>query len=173
MTRDNNIYGKLVNNKFSDLLTADMDTTWLQMKAVLDREMPQDKEKRRALWISWRSTGTIFAIALLSASIFYYSYNKNAKKLNSFSKERSQEHKAGKDIKSAQDPTKGLNKQSVLFNEDNNEEFLAVINSGNSSVNADLNSNPFYQSITNGNQTNLSRRIGREVMYPAHLPYHG
>jgi len=134
-----------------------MDTTWLQMKAVLDREMPQDKEKRRALWISWRSTGTIFAIALLSASIFYYSYNKNAKKLNSFSKERSQEHKAGKDIKSAQDPTKGLNKQSVLFNEDNNEEFLAVINSGNSSVNADLNSNPFYQSITNGNQTNLSK----------------
>jgi len=75
MTRDNNIYGKLVNNKFSDLLTADMDTTWLQMKDILDRKMPQDKEKRRAFWVSWRSAGTILAIALLSASIFYYSYN--------------------------------------------------------------------------------------------------
>lgn len=77
MTRDNNIYGKLVNNKFSDLLTADMNITWLQMKAVLDREMPEDKEKRRALWVSWRSSGNILAFVLLAASIVYYSYNKN------------------------------------------------------------------------------------------------
>ena len=76
MTRENNIYGKLVNNKFSDLLTADMNATWLQMHAVLDREMPQDKEKRRGLWVSWRSTGTVIAIALLASAISYYSYHK-------------------------------------------------------------------------------------------------
>jgi len=153
MTRDNNIYGKLVNNKFSDLLTADMDTTWLQMKAVLDREMPQDKEKRRALWISWRSTGTILAIALLSASIFYYSYNKRAEKISSSSKDRSQGHKPGKGNRSVQDNTKPLDSQSGLFGNDNNEEFLAVINSSNSRLTTAPKSIPFYQSIANANQT--------------------
>jgi hypothetical protein len=78
MTRDNNIYGKLVNNKFSDLLTANMNSTWQQMHAILDRKMPQDREKRWLLWIRWRSAGTAIAFTLLAAAISLYSYQKHS-----------------------------------------------------------------------------------------------
>jgi hypothetical protein len=106
MTRGNNIYGKLVNNKFSDLLTTDMDTTWLQMKALLDREMPQDKEKRRLLWISWTSTGITLAVALLFSSILVYSYNNNLNTLLPSFKDRRPEHSPAKNVKTGIDRSK-------------------------------------------------------------------
>ena len=151
-----------------------MDTTWLQMKAVLDREMPQDKEKRRMLWVSWRSTGTILAVALLFTSIFYYSYNKSADRINSSLKEKNNVIKAGKESKAVQDPSKPFNKKSVLLGDDNNEEFLALINSGNSTVIAAPKSIPFYQSIATGsksvitkNNSGNSNRLLVQTFYPS------
>lgn len=166
MTRDNNIYGKLVNNKFSDLLTADMDITWLQMKDILDREMPQDKEKRRALWVSWRSTGTIFAVALLSTAILFYSYNKNSKTMLPSYKDGSPEISTAKRGKTVHGPSGSQDKKEGFFR-DNNEEFLAMIASHNPGIIASSKTNPFYQSIANNSQSIISKHTAVNVNEPA------
>jgi hypothetical protein len=120
MTRENNIYGKLVNNKFSDLLTANMNTTWLQMHVVLDREMPQDKEKRRGLWVSWKSTGTVIAIVMLASAISYYSYQKRT----SISTDNNVHgSKTVKEIKLVPAPLNPLNKKSIFSTEPAEQEF--------------------------------------------------
>ena len=40
---ENNKYGTIINEKFSDFSFPDMDTTWPGMKDILDKEMPQNK----------------------------------------------------------------------------------------------------------------------------------
>jgi len=64
MERNNNTYGELINNKFSDLLSADMNTTWHEMKALLDKEMPEKKNRKWLLWFT--SKAGIVAIILFS-----------------------------------------------------------------------------------------------------------
>ncbi|MBL7745688.1 MAG: hypothetical protein JNN00_19610 [Chitinophagaceae bacterium] len=64
MERNYNTYGDLINNKFSELLSADMDTTWKEMKGKLDKEMPESKRKKWLLWFGSK-TG-ILAIVLFT-----------------------------------------------------------------------------------------------------------
>lgn len=64
MERNNNTYGDLINNKFSELLSADMNDTWKKMKGKLDKEMPESKRRK---WLIWFGSKTgILAIVLFS-----------------------------------------------------------------------------------------------------------
>lgn len=57
----NNTYGELINNKFTELLSADKDQTWKGMKQILDREMP-DRKRR---WLNWFGPKSVIAIVML------------------------------------------------------------------------------------------------------------
>ncbi|HEY6504280.1 MAG TPA: hypothetical protein VIZ28_09925 [Chitinophagaceae bacterium] len=66
MERNNNTYGDLINNKFSELLSPGMETTWKEMKDILDREMPEKKKRKWFLWF----TGNAWIISVVLLSIF-------------------------------------------------------------------------------------------------------
>lgn len=69
MERNNNTYGELINNKFSDLLSVDMDTTWKGMKRLLDREMPENKKRKWLLWLTTNAGIIAIVLCFLSASV--------------------------------------------------------------------------------------------------------
>jgi len=67
MERNNNTYGDLINNKFSELLPPGMETTtWKGMKEILDREMPEKKKRKWFLWFM----GNAWIISVILLSIF-------------------------------------------------------------------------------------------------------
>ncbi len=98
MERNYNTYGDLINNKFSELLSADMDTTWKEMKGKLDKEMPESKRKKWLLWFGSK-TG-ILAIVLFtlfaSASGAYIGFNQKEKNNHSSDKKEIQPVKTDK-----------------------------------------------------------------------------
>ena len=74
---ENNKYGTIINEKFSDFSFQDMDTTWLDMKDILDREMPHNKKRRSFLWLNWYSGSAllILGFAVIALSIFGYQHS--------------------------------------------------------------------------------------------------
>jgi hypothetical protein len=54
--QQNKIYGELVNNKFSELLTSDREENWKAMKELLYKELPD----RRRKWLIWFRSKTRF-----------------------------------------------------------------------------------------------------------------
>jgi hypothetical protein len=78
MLRNNNTYGELINNKFSELITTNSAKTWGAMRDILDTEMPED---RRRKWLTWFATRTGFMAIVLfslvaSATGVYINYSK-------------------------------------------------------------------------------------------------
>ena len=67
--KSNKTYGLILNDKFSKLSFPDMNTTWPGMKDILDKEMPQEKKRRRFFWFSKRTSilSLILAISTIAA----------------------------------------------------------------------------------------------------------
>lgn len=64
MARHPNTYRSLINNKFSELLSANSARTWVAMKELLDKKMPEKKKRK---WLFWFTTKAgIIAIVLFS-----------------------------------------------------------------------------------------------------------
>jgi hypothetical protein len=64
MERHPNTYRALINNKFSELLSANSSKTWTGMKELLDKNMPEKKKRK---WLFWFTTKAgILAIVLFS-----------------------------------------------------------------------------------------------------------
>lgn len=76
MERNNNTYGELINNKFSDLLSVDMDTTWKGMKRLLDREIPENRKRKWLLWFTTKAgiIAIVLCSLLASAAGIYMSF---------------------------------------------------------------------------------------------------
>jgi hypothetical protein len=76
MMNRNKTYGPILNDKFSELSLPDMNTTWPDMKDILDKEMPQEKKRRGIIWFSNR-IGLLFLILSIStiASLLYFYIN--------------------------------------------------------------------------------------------------
>jgi cytoskeletal protein RodZ len=64
MERHNNTYRALINNKFSELLSANSTKTWAGMKELLDKKMPEKKKRKWFLWFTTKAG--IIAIVLFS-----------------------------------------------------------------------------------------------------------
>lgn len=68
-----NTYGELINNKFSELVSADMNDTWKTMKEVLDREMP-DRKRRWMIWFGANCSIIMiaaFSLVVLAAGTYF------------------------------------------------------------------------------------------------------
>ena len=66
MLRNNNTYGELINNKFSELITTNSAKTWGGMRELLDKEMPEDKKRKWLIWLATRAgfmTLVLFSLA--------------------------------------------------------------------------------------------------------------
>ena len=74
---ESNTYKTIINEKFSDFSFQDMDTTWLDMKDILDREMPHNKRRRSLLWLNWYSGSALFllGLAVIALTIFGYQHS--------------------------------------------------------------------------------------------------
>ena len=75
---DNKKYNTLINDKFREFSFPDMDSTWPEMKTILDREMP---EKRRRGFLFWFNSQTIIALSLFSVSIVCLVYFKHSNQI--------------------------------------------------------------------------------------------
>ena len=77
MDRSNKTYRAIINDKFSDLLSASSTKTWAGMKDMLDKKMPQKKKRRWLLWFTTKAG--IIAIVLFavfaSAAGVYIGFN--------------------------------------------------------------------------------------------------
>lgn len=103
--KDRKKYGIIINQKFGEFSYPDMDTTWPDMKAILDKEMPR-KRKRFLFWFS--SFKVIAAVLVISSlSVFLYLHNTN-----------DQQHRASK--VSLHEPGTPKNKPAATINATNN-----------------------------------------------------
>lgn len=75
----NNTYGELINNKFSELLPADKDSTWKDMKVILDKEMP-DRRKRWLIWFGTKVLIILVILFTLFAAASHIGFNPNRNK---------------------------------------------------------------------------------------------
>jgi hypothetical protein len=71
---DTNTYETIINEKFREFSFPDMNNTWSEMKAILDRELPE-KRKRGSLF--WNNSYTVMicsviAVSLISVGIYRY-----------------------------------------------------------------------------------------------------
>src|SRR5687768_16761783 len=71
---ENNKYGTIINDKFSEFSFQDMDTTWLDMKDILDKEMPQSKKRRFLLWLNWYTGIALFLLGLSMIALTIFGY---------------------------------------------------------------------------------------------------
>jgi hypothetical protein len=78
-------YRDIVESKLAQLPTADADLLWNDMHAILDKEMPQKKERRR--FIAWFLSGkglvmmSFGSLIITSAALFFSSANENTQVL--------------------------------------------------------------------------------------------
>jgi len=64
MDRIKHTYRAIINDKFTDLISANSTKTWAGMKELLDKKMPEKKKRRWFLWFTTRAG--IIAIILFS-----------------------------------------------------------------------------------------------------------
>ncbi|HWJ29106.1 MAG TPA: hypothetical protein VNS32_21370, partial [Flavisolibacter sp.] len=71
-----NTYGTIINEKLNEFSFPDMNSTWPEMKAILDREMP---EKRRRGFLFWNNISSMTAFIIGSSLVYLavHYYNKN------------------------------------------------------------------------------------------------
>ena len=64
MDRIKHTYRAIINDKFTDLISANSTKTWAGMKELLDKKMPEKKKRRWFLWFTTRAG--IIAVILFS-----------------------------------------------------------------------------------------------------------
>ncbi|MGZ5191360.1 MAG: hypothetical protein ACXWCZ_10095, partial [Flavisolibacter sp.] len=74
---ESNKYGTIINEKFSDFSFQDMDTTWLDMKDILDKEMPHNKKRRFLLWLNWYTGIALFVVGLTVFTLIMFNQKSN------------------------------------------------------------------------------------------------
>lgn len=76
--KGNNTYGDIVNDKFNELVSADMNQSWRQVKDTLEKEMPGKKKKRYGLaLLSWRKSEAWLFAALMILLVYVFSTRLN------------------------------------------------------------------------------------------------
>lgn len=141
---DKNKYGTIINEKFSDFSFQDMDTTWLDMKDILDKEMPQSKRRRLLLWLNWYTGSALFllSVSVIILVIFGYLHsNDNIAQSNTISDKNST-------------PVKPNISESTVIenNEIQSNEFQYSTDTKKRSISTDLvNTNPRIKKANAGN----------------------
>ena len=78
MMNRNKTYGPILNDKFSELSLPDMNTTWPEMKDILDKEMPQEKKRRGLVWFSNRFGVLLLILSISTIASLLYFYTNHA-----------------------------------------------------------------------------------------------
>ncbi|MBC7946963.1 MAG: hypothetical protein H7Y42_03720 [Chitinophagaceae bacterium] len=79
MASNNNTYGELINNKFSELVSTDRNSTWKEMKVILDRKMPEKKKRKWWLWfLSRAGMFTLMLFCLGAAATGYFMHQQQS-----------------------------------------------------------------------------------------------
>src|SRR5690242_4001125 len=73
---DTNTYGTIINEKLSEFSFPDMNSTWPEMNAILDREMPEKKRRGFLFWVN-RYTMAALIIGSSLAYLVVHNYNQN------------------------------------------------------------------------------------------------
>ena len=67
-------FNSIIEKKLEQLPVAGADQLWNDMHSILDKKMPQKKERRRFIWWFFNGRGlvVVFALALLTTGSFLY-----------------------------------------------------------------------------------------------------
>src|SRR5688572_6766407 len=72
--KGNNSHSDIINDKFNELMSADMHNSWREMKDLLDKEMPEKEKKRFGIpFRFWRRSEIWLVAALMLMLIFFFS----------------------------------------------------------------------------------------------------